>query len=278
MTREYGMTHRDGLEANERVVAGRFWSGPAGPGDLEAGIDTEVSVEREMRDDTGIALGDLMRFDVAGQILTARVTSVRAVQWDDTQSGGFVFVLRPSPAVAAAPGSFVGFLNLADGTARGTLQRDLVMAYPNVSAIDLREVLASIRDVVEDVTLGVTVVGAVTLVGGILILIGAVAMTKFQRLYESAIYRTLGAGTRLVAAMVVVEYGMLGLLAGLLGAVGALGLSWVLARQLFEMPWHPAPGLLAAGVLLTALIVAVVGLAASADVLFQKPLGTLRRE
>jgi putative ABC transport system permease protein len=165
MTREYGMTHRDGLEANERVVAGRFWSGPAGPGDLEAGIDTEVSVEREMRDDTGIALGDLMRFDVAGQILTARVTSVRAVQWDDTQSGGFVFVLRPSPAVAAAPGSFVGFLNLADGTARGTLQRDLVMAYPNVSAIDLREVLASIRDVVEDVTLGVTVVGAVTLVG-----------------------------------------------------------------------------------------------------------------
>jgi putative ABC transport system permease protein len=103
-------------------------------------------------------------------------------------------------------------------------------------------------------------------------------MTKFQRLYESAIYRTLGAGTRLVAAMVVVEYGMLGLLAGLLGAVGALGLSWVLARQLFEMPWHPAPGLLAAGVLLTALIVAVVGLAASADVLFQKPLGTLRRE
>jgi putative ABC transport system permease protein len=278
MTREYGMTHRDGLEANERVVAGRFWSGPAGPGDLEAGIDTEVSVEREMRDDTGIALGDLMRFDVAGQILTARVTSVRAVQWDDTQSGGFVFVLRPSPAVAAAPGSFVGFLNLADGTARGTLQRDLVMAYPNVSAIDLREVLASIRDVVEDVTLGVTVVGAVTLVGGILILIGAVAMTKFQRLYEAAIFKTLGAKTGALAAMYVVEYSVLGLLAGAVGASGAIVLTVLLTRQVLDITWTPLPLTNGLGMVLTAALVLLVGVGSSVDVLRRKPLLTLRSE
>jgi putative ABC transport system permease protein len=118
----------------------------------------------------------------------------------------------------------------------------------------------------------------VTLLGGMLILVGAVAMTKFQRLYEAAIYRTLGASTRLVATMVAVEYGMLGLLAGVLGAAGAFGLSWALARWLFEIDWRPAPGLLSVGVVVTAIAVAFVGLVSSADVLIRKPLGTLRSE
>ena len=99
----------------------------------------------------------------------------------------------------------------------------------------------------DNITLGITVVGAITLVSGVLILVGAVAMTKFQRLYEAAIYRTLGASTRVLTAMVAVEYGLLGLLAGILGAAGALALSWALARYLFDMTWRPAPGLLAAG-------------------------------
>jgi len=108
--------------------------------------------------------------------------------------------------------------------------------------------------------------------------VGAVAMTKFQRLYEAAIYRTLGASTRVLTAMVAVEYGMLGLLAGILGAAGALALSWALARYLFDMAWRPAPGLLAGGALLTGVIVCLVGLVASLDVLLKKPLGTLRND
>ena len=79
--------------------------------------------------------------------------------------------------------------------ARGALQRDVVRAMPNVSIIDVRDVVSSIREVVDNVTTGVTIVGAVTLVGGILILVGAVAMTRFQRLHDAAIYRTLGAGS-----------------------------------------------------------------------------------
>jgi len=138
--------------------------------------------------------------------------------------------------------------------------------------------VASIRDVLDNITLGITVVGVVTLVSGALILIGAVAMTKFQRLYDAAIYRTLGAGTRLIATMVAVEYGLLGALAGLVGAAGAFALSWALARYLFEIAWRPAPGLLAAGAVLTAILVSVIGLAASLDVLARKPLGALRSE
>ena len=282
LSRDYGLTFRDALEANEQIVSGTFWDTAAAAGQAFDGggeADTEVSVEVDAEED-GLSIGDLVRFDVAGSILRARVTSVRRVAWDDSQSGGFVFVLRPTDAVVRAPHTYVGFLQVRDeqAAARGGLQRQLVRTYPNVSVIDVRDIIASIRDVIENVTVGVTVVGLVTLVGGILILVGAVAMTKFQKVYEAAIYRTLGASSRLVAAMLAVEYGLLGLLAGTLGAVGGAALSWGLSRHLFNIDWLPAPGLLVTGILGAALVVSVVGVASSLDVLRRKPLATLRSE
>jgi putative ABC transport system permease protein len=275
LTREYGLTFRGSLQDNEAVTAGAFWDGPlASPSD---GFDTEVSVEAEEAARGRLGVGDTMRFDIGGRVVRARVTSLRSVSWDQTENGGFVFVLRPSPAVERLAHTYVGFVELgADPASRFEMQRALVRGYPNVSAIDVRDVLASIKDIVANVTLAVTIVGAVMLIGGILVLVGAVAMTKFQRVYEAAIYRTLGAGTRRLAAMAAIEYGLLGLLAGVLGAVGALGLSWALATSLLDIAWRPAPGLLAAGVVITAATVSVVGLVASVEVLVRKPLGTLR--
>jgi putative ABC transport system permease protein len=153
-----------------------------------------------------------------------------------------------------------------------------VRAYPNVSAIDVRAVITSLEEIVNNVTFAVTVVGAVTLLAGTLILVGAVALTKVQRLYEAAIYRTLGASTRLLATMVAIEYGVLGTLAGVLGAAGAAALSWAMSRQVFDIGWHATPGLFVLGVLVTAVLVSVVGLLSSADVLVRKPLATLKRE
>ncbi len=279
LTREYGLTFRDALQNNERLTAGQFWSGPLTEARTADGLDTEVSIEQMVADQAHVGVGDIMRFDIAGRVLGARVTSIRKVTWDEAQNGGFVFVLRPGPAVDRTAHTYVGFLQVTPTPeARGAVQRDLAKAFPNVSSIDVRDVLASLREVVDNVTLGVTIVGAVTLAGGVLILIGAVAMTKFQRLYDAAIYRTLGASTKMIASMVVIEYGLLGTLAGLLGATGALGLSWALARWLFDIEWQPATGLLLSGVVLTALAVGLVGLAASADVLVKKPLATLRGE
>ncbi|MEO8070515.1 MAG: FtsX-like permease family protein [Acidobacteriota bacterium] len=279
MTREFGLTFRDGLERNEQLIAGTLWPGGLTTDRTADGFDTEVSIEKNLRDETGLEVGDAIVFDVAGRQLRARVSSVRAVVWEQSQNGGFVFVLRPGPAVLRTAHNYVGFLEVTDSpAARGDLQRALVRSHPNVSVIDVRDVLASIRDVVDNVTFGVTIVGAVTLFGGTLILVGAVATTKFQKLYESAIYRTLGASSRMVAAMVTVEYGLLGLLAGLAGALGALGLSWGLARFLFKIDWQPAPLLLFGGVAVTAVLVAVVGLASSVDVVIRKPLATLRNE
>jgi putative ABC transport system permease protein len=279
MTREYGITFRDALQDNERLVDGAFWTGPLTEAKTPDGFDTEVSIEQMVREQTHVGVGDTMRFDIAGRIIQARVTSIRKVTWDEAQNGGFVFIFRPGPAMERTAHTYVGFLQVvADPAARGAVQRDLAKAYPNVSSIDVRDVLASIKEVVDNVTLGVTIVGTVTLAGGVLILIGAVAMTKFQRLYEAAIYRTLGASTRMIASMVAIEYGLLGTLAGLVGAGGALALSWALARWLFEIEWRPAGWLLASGVVVTAVTVAAVGLAASADILVRKPLVVLRSE
>ena len=121
-------------------------------------------------------------------------------------------------------------------------------------------------------------VGGVAFFSGVLILIGAVAMTKFQRVYEAAILRTLGATTRMLGAMLAFEYAGLGLLAGVIGAAGALALTWAVTRQVLDIPWYPAPWTAAIGAAATTVLVAAVGVGASYDVLRRKPLATLRAE
>ena len=274
--REYGLTYRSGLEDNERVTAGTFWNGPLPETGTQDGLDAEVSIEQSLHDQSDLDVGDEIKFDLAGRVIRARVTSIRKVTWDNTQNGGFMFVFRPGP-IERAPHMFLAFvLGAGDATTRAQLQRELAMTFPNVSAIDVRDVLRSVQEVLGSVTLGVTIVGSVLLVSGVLILIGAVAMTKFQRAYEAAIYRTLGAGTWRLASMVLIEYGVLGALAGILGAAGAAALSFGLSRELLDIAWHPSPAVLVWGVVGTAVLVAVVGLASSVDVLVRKPLGTLR--
>jgi putative ABC transport system permease protein len=219
-----------------------------------------------------------MRYDVLGRPIEARVTSVRRVEWGDARSGGFMFVFRPGP-LESAPHTFIGFVKgPADTTARATLQYDLVARYPNVTAIDGREIMARIQAVIDNAVLGISIVGGIALLSGVLILIGAVAMTKYQRVYEAAILRTLGASTRLLSMMLALEYCALGLLAGLIGAAGAFGLSWGVTRHVLDIPWRPAPGLLSAGAVMTMVLVGVIGVVASADVLRKKPLATLRAE
>jgi putative ABC transport system permease protein len=269
--REYVVTFREGLEENETLIEGA-WP-PATAGALPA-----VSIERSLRDRFELRLGDVMRFDVMGRLMEARVASVRDVDWGRARSGGFMFVFEPQ-AFAGAPATYIGFMKAPDDAAsRARLQRDIAGALPNVSVIDARELFARAREIVASVSLGVTIVGLVALLAGVLILAGAVAMTRFQRIYEAAIFRTLGATTRALSAMLAFEYGLLGLLAGSIAAGGAMVLAWVVSTRLLDIRWTPAPATAAAGVILTGVLVLVVGVAASAEVLRQKPLGTLRSE
>jgi putative ABC transport system permease protein len=268
--REFTLTYRDHLEANERVVDGAFWTGPS--------PDAEVSVERVIADRAHLHIGDTMRFDILGQVVSPRVTSIRDVEWRESRNGGFVFLFRPG-ALDAAPQMFVAPLKgPASPDARARFQHDLVERFPNVSVIDFHEVLETVRDVMSKVTLAITVVGGLVLFSGALILVGAVAMTKFQRVYEAAVFKTLGANTRTIARMLLIEYSVLGSLAGLIGSLGAVALTWGVSRYALEIPWRVFAGEHVAGVVLTGVLVAVIGVASSLDVLRNKPLATLRAE
>jgi putative ABC transport system permease protein len=271
LSREYTVTYRPALEANETVIAGQWW----GDG---AAAEPLVSIEERLRDRFRIQIGDQMRFDVMGRIITARVASVRRVDWRDFRAGGFMLVFSPG-TFDGAPHTYISALQgPRDADARGGLQAALVASFPNVSVIDLREVLDTVRGVINNVTIGVTVVGALVLLSGALILIGAVSMTKFRRVYEAAILKTLGASSRLVGAMLLLEYGVLGAIAGTVGSVGGNALSWAVATYALELPWSPTPILTIVGIVATTVFVATIGVVASLDVLRHKPLATLRAE
>jgi putative ABC transport system permease protein len=272
LSREFTITYRSNLEANEKLVDGTWW------GEGPAPAQPEVSIEESLRERFNIQIGDEMRFDVLGRIVSARVTSFREVDFRDFRAGGFMLVFRPGP-FDDAPHSYIAAVRGGtDSGARTRLQGLIVSAYPNISVIDLREVLDTIRTIVDNVTLAVTVVGGLVLLSGCLILIGAVSMTKFRRVYEAAILKTLGASSRLIATMLLLEYGVLGAIAGTVGAAGAIVLSWAVARYGLDLPWEPAPLLTIGGIVVTASAVAAIGVIASLDVLRHKPLSTLRAE
>ena len=169
----------------------------------------------------------------------------------------------------------IGTANAAD---RAKLTHDLVVRFPNVSVIDLREILQAVRKVFGVVTVAIDVVGTLVILTGGLILIGAVAVTKFQRVYEAAIFKTLGASSRTIIAMLVVEYGLLGTLAGAVGSFGALALGWGISRYALDIPWRPELHENVISTAATSLLIMTIGVVASADVLRRKPLATLRSE
>jgi putative ABC transport system permease protein len=237
-----------------------------------------VSIEEALQRNAGLAIGDIVGFDIMGRVIEAQVTNVRNVEWNDVRAGGFMFVFRPG-VLEEAPHGFMGVVRGPEAPIdRARLQRDLILAHPNVSAIDVREVVRAVQGVLANITLAITAVGSLALVSGILIVVGSVAMTRYQRLYESAILKTLGAPPRTITAMVAAEYLGLGALGGLIGALGAIGLNWSVSRYLLEITWQPAPGTVVVGVALTSVIVGTVGVLASLDVVRKRPLGVLRAE
>ena len=268
--REFTITYRDHLEANERIVEGTFWNSPS--------PEPEVSVENDLAARAHLHVGDTIRLDILGRTVAAKITSIRDVEWRESRNGGFVFVFRPG-VLEQAPQTWVAPMKgPATPAERARFQHDLVERFPNVSVIDFHEILETIRDVMSKVTLAISVVGGLVLFSGALILIGAVAMTKFQRVYEAAVFKTLGANTRTIARMLLLEYGVLGSLAGLIGSLGAIVLTWGVSKYALEIPWRIFAGEHVAGVLLTSILVAAIGVLSSLDVLRNKPLATLRAE
>jgi putative ABC transport system permease protein len=288
LSREYTITYRGQLESNETLIKGTFPKPLVGsdpltaPGSVptpqEAALP-EVSIEEGIVQRFGIDVGDVMRFDVLGRSMHARVSGIRRVEWREGRNGGFMFVFGAGTFERAPHWFFAPVrANLADPAERGKFTHDLVVRFPNVSVIDLRELLESVRKVFQVVTVAIDVVGTLVILTGGLILIGAVAVTKFQRVYEAAIFKTLGASSRAIAAMLMVEYGLLGTIAGAVGSFGALALGWGVSRFALDIPWRPVLHENLISTVATSLLIMIIGVAASADVLKRKPLAALRAE
>lgn len=268
--REYVVTYRPGLEANEKIIGGQFW-------DSSPSSEPEVSIEESMRGIAGLDLGGEITFDVQGRKLTARVTSIRHVDWRNSRTG-FMVLFRPG-ALESAPQMMVGAINGPTGELeRSRFQRAIVDKYPNVSVIDVVDIVRAVERIINNITLAVSFVGAFVLLSGGLILIGSLAMTKFQRIYEVAVLKTLGAKRKVLLKILLAEYGLIGFVAGVIGSAAAVGLSYVTSRWVFEIPWSFTPVVNVGGVGATIILVTVVGTLATVDVLSRKPLATLRAQ
>lgn len=268
--REYVLTYRPKLVGEEQITAGAFW-------DETPSSEPEVSLEEGLRDSLKVGIGDTITFDISGQRITAKVTSFRRLDVRNTRSTFLILfrlgVLENAPQTLLAP--VYAPLNAEQ---KAVIQRKLVDRFPNVIAIDTGDAVTAIKKLLDNITLAVSFVGAFVFLSGALILIGSIALTKFQRIYENAILKTLGARRQVLLAILLTEYGLLGLLAGIIGTGAAFGLSYVVANYVFKIVWRPDWNLVLLGLLVTILLVMVVGAVSSFDVLLRKPLATLRSQ
>jgi putative ABC transport system permease protein len=267
--REYRSTYRDSVVPSERVVQGHWW----GPGDRGPG---RISIEQDVARELGVGLGDEIVWDVQGIPVTSKVASLREVNWARFEPNFFV-VFAPG-TLEEAPRTFVTLTRVASAGDRGTLQRTLAERFPNVSTLDLSMLQEALERLVERVALAIRFMALFSLVVGALVLVGALASSRFQRVREGALLRTLGATRGQVFRVVLAEYLSLGLLASAVAFVLAAVASWAVARFLFNstfsLPVLPLSALASAIVALTVL----VGLANSRDVVRRAPLEVLREE
>lgn len=269
--REFAVTYRANLDANEQVIAGRWWAA-----ENDDGVP-EVSVEEEMAERLKVVPGDSITFDISGRKLTVRVAGIRRLDLRNTRTA-FIFVFKPG-VLETAPQTFAAtILSRIGSTDRQRLQREAVTAYPNVQIFDVADIVATVQRLVNNFVIAISFVGSFVILSGILILIGSIALTKSQRVYENAVLKTLGAQRRTLAAILVAEYGILGVLAGIIGAGFATALSFAVSKYVLEIDWEFDPVLTLGGIVATGITVLAVGTLSSFDVLFRKPLSTLRSQ
>lgn len=263
--REFNLSWTDRLQEDNRIVAGRWWS--AGEQDLGA-----ASVEQGLAKDLGIALNDTLRFEVAGQTLEAKVTSLRSVEWDSFRAN--FFVVFPSGVLDAYPATWITSFHLPQD--RKPLLAELVRQYPSVTVLDVEALMAKVREIMDRVIAAVEYVFLFTLLAGLVVLYAAIQATLDERRFESAVLRTLGARRTVVRESLLAEFATLGLLAGVLAAAAATLLGFILAHQVFEFPYRWNPWILVLGGGVGALGVGLAGLFGARSALAEPPWRGLR--
>ncbi len=233
---------------------------------------TEISVEEGFANTLGWKLGDRIGFDIAGQRLDARITSLRKVEWENFRPNFFV-VVSPG-ALKGYPASHITALHLPPDKPRFTAE--LVARFPNVSVIDVDAVLEQVRSTADQVATVVRVVFWFSFAAGVLVLLAAVSASQDERLHEGAVMRVIGGRGRQLRLAQASEFAALGLLSGLVAAVAASVLSGVVATRVFNLPWEPDWVMAAVGGSLGMAAALVAGMWATRGVLKSPPSVILR--
>lgn len=263
--REFNLSWAQDLaEDGNPLVAGRAWD--------PSGEAPEVSVERGIAETLGWKLGDRIAFDVAGRVFAAEITSLREVEWEGFRPN--FFVIANAPALKDSAASYITAVHVPSGDVEFT--RALVGRFPNVSVIDVDAIIEQVQRTARQATLAVEYVFFFTLGAGLLVLVAAVTSSQDERLLEGGVMRVLGARGMQLRLAQASEFLAIGVIAGGIAALAATGLTALVAEIVFELPFAPDLGHVAAGFSAGVLAVLVTGLAATRRVVSTPPAVTLR--
>lgn len=267
--REFRSTYRDSLNSTETLIAGKLATERA---DLSQVVP--LSLEENIAKDMKVGIGDEITMDIQGIPIRTKVTSLRKVDWSRFNLN--FFMVFPPGVLEEAPGFHVVTTRTPTPQASGELQGKLATQFANVTAIDLTQILETVREILGKISTVVTILAGFTVLAGLPILIGTLLNGRDVRLKESVLLRTLGASAKQVRIILVIEYATLGILSALTGVLLAVAANAALATFVFKVsPW-PDPVLLATAFGTVTMIAVLGGLALSRGVCNHPPLEILR--
>ena len=263
-----GLTYTGPPPPDAQIVAGTWWpENYAGP--------PLISLDAHIAEGLGIGIGDSLTVNVLGREITATIHNLRRIDWS-TLGINFVIVFAPG-ALEGAPQTFIATAKTT-AAAELPLQVAITDAYPNITAIRIREALEAVNQILRNIGIAMRATAMVTLAAGILVLAGAIAANHRRRVYDAVILKVLGATRGRILATYFVEYALLGLLTALLAVLVGTGASYGVVAQVMNMPWYWLPQ----GAVMTTLICLCVtigaGMVGTWLALSQKPAPLLRNE
>ncbi|WP_273215302.1 ABC transporter permease [Runella zeae] len=270
-SREYRVTFRDSLISSEKIVKGK-WIGEV----KDFGGVVPISIEDGYAERNVINIGDTLTFNVQGTILTTVVASYRDIDWGGVQTN--FLVLFPKGVLEEAPQFHVLLTHVPNNEVSARFQQTVVQQFPNVSMVDLGLILTVLDEISTKISFVIRFMAGFSILTGLIVLIASVLISKYQRIRESILLRTLGASRRQILVITALEYFFLGTLAASTGILLAVAGSWALARFSFETPFNPQFLPILIVFLVVTSITVIIGIVNSWGILSRSPLEVLRQD
>jgi putative ABC transport system permease protein len=230
--REFRVTYRDSLIDSERLLKGELRK-VVNPGD-----SVFISLDQGYAMRTGIKLGDEIVFNVQGRPITTYVGSLRDVKFNQVSTN--FLVLFPDNVLNNAPKFHVVITKTKNDRQAADMQAEIVREFPNISVLNLGAIVETLEEILGKISFVIQFMAFFSIITGILVLISSLIISKYQRMRESILLRTLGADSGTVNKINTLEYFFLGSLASLSGVLLSLLATFLLSKFVFELPFRGA--------------------------------------